>query len=435
MTQLLDSLNQQLQYVAASSVFYRDRLAEVGLAGGARSMVQFLEAPPLMNKEIERESLDASAERFGHPFGLHLCADPRNLYSVMTTSGTTGPPTWYLFTRDDWRRGLAADRRALRFAGVRRGDTAIYVFAAGSYIATLHVDAMRQMGVTTFEAGAHLAPERLAEMCERLHPSVILGTPTTMFAILDTGWRPAPEHPIRTIICGGEPAAAIPRVRERLESGFSGTVRDIFGPVSGNMFMSCDAPSYSGLHFLSPESGLGPIDLHSPLNRAHIPMGPGAEGELYYTALRHEAAPLIKYASGDMVRVDPSPCACGSSAPRVNFRGRVADMVAVGAARVGPWHVREAAAELSALSSNIRLVQPRLKSPALHVLAEASGDLRAAKADARRLETTLAARFRISVEVIPVPPGTLPGGAPKTALTLSEEDADALLAYLARKET
>src|SRR5581483_6267953 len=157
--------------------------------------------------------------------------------------------------------------------------------------------------------------------------------------------------------CGGEPAAGIPGVRAALEGGFGGALYDIFGPVSGNMFMSCSSPSYAGLHFLSPDAGLGGADLHE-VGTGRVLSGDGVEGELYYSALRHEAAPLVKYASGDMVRVARGRCQCGSTRPRVFFRGRIADMVPVGGRRIGPWAIREALAAVPGVSPNIRVVTP-----------------------------------------------------------------------------
>jgi phenylacetate-CoA ligase len=434
MTSTLSALHQQLRYVSDRSPFYRRALQQAGIDPGTVSLDEFLALPPLMDKEVERELLEESQRKDGHPFGSHLCAAPEDLSHVLTTSGTTGAPTWYLFTRSDWRRAMAVDKRALRSAGVRRGDRAVYAFRSSGYIATLHVQALRELGVVVFEAGAESSPERLADFCERLRPTIVLGTPTTLTAVLATGWRPPPDARVRIIICGGEPAAGIPGVRSKLEGGFGGALYDIFGPVSGNMFMSCSAPAYAGLHFLSPDIGLGGTDLHE-VGTGRSLTGNGDEGELYYSALRHEAAPLVKYASGDMVRVVRGRCECGSTRPRVFFRGRIADMVSVGDRQFGPWTIREALAAVPGVSPNIRVVTPSRQNR-LWVLAEASSDGAGAGAAASAAairegaEQELTARLGVRVRVDLVAPGALPTTAAKTAFVMTEDAA----AYVLRPQ-
>lgn len=426
MTDRLRALNRQLAYVADRSPFLRELLAEAGVVGHVDTLDAYLTLPALMDKTVERHSLDESERRLGHPFGLHLCADPDKLHVVLTTSGTTGPPTWYLFTEDDWQRALSVDRAALGLAGIRRGDRAVYAFASGGYIATIHVHALRRMGVVTFEAGAHLAPERLAEMIRRLRPTVILGTPTTLSAALDAGGPLPSDARARVLICGGEAAAAVPQVRSRLEEGFGGRLHDIFGPVSGNMFVSCGTSPYTGLHFVSPAIGLGLEDVHQPGGGQLVAPADRIEGELYYTALRHEAAPLVKYASGDVVSVDRSPCPCGAGTERVFFHGRVADMVAAGDARIGPWHVREEIASVERLSTNIRVVRPSRPNDRVRLLVESLPG-GATVADGARLKAALEGRFRVPFNVRVMAAGSLTVSSPKTVLTIDEADADRLV--------
>ena len=60
--------------------------------------------PVFMVKDDERRSAEQSLEKYGHPFGLHLCASVENLYLTGTTSGTTGMPTFsYTFTENDMK--------------------------------------------------------------------------------------------------------------------------------------------------------------------------------------------------------------------------------------------------------------------------------------------------------------------------------------------
>lgn len=67
-------LRKQLKYCYTHSNFYRRKFDEVGfLPGDIKTWEDFRKIPPLMDKEEERKSQQESIERFGHPFGIHLC--------------------------------------------------------------------------------------------------------------------------------------------------------------------------------------------------------------------------------------------------------------------------------------------------------------------------------------------------------------------------
>jgi phenylacetate-CoA ligase len=86
----------------AGSAFYRSRLERLGVEPGDIRGVDDLERlPVLLGKEDERELQEQSRATAGHPFGDHLCVDPAEVVAVASTSGTTGTPTFYAFTRED----------------------------------------------------------------------------------------------------------------------------------------------------------------------------------------------------------------------------------------------------------------------------------------------------------------------------------------------
>src|SRR6185436_14269046 len=60
------------------------------------------------------------------------------------------------------------------------------------------------------------------------------------------------------------------------------------------------------------------------------------------TTFRRLASPLIRYRTGDLVCVDPKPCACGRALVRLEggIRGRVDDMVVIRGNNVHPAAVQ-----------------------------------------------------------------------------------------------
>src|SRR5688572_14058659 len=62
----------------------------------------------------------------------------------------------------------------------------------------------------------------------------------------------------------------------------------------------------------------------------------GAEGEYIITHLDREACPLVRYRTGDILRVRTKPCACGRTGFRMDIVGRSDDMLIVRGMNVFP---------------------------------------------------------------------------------------------------
>ncbi|MDH7485615.1 MAG: hypothetical protein QHJ81_04985 [Anaerolineae bacterium] len=95
--------------------------------------------------------------------------------------------------------------------------------------------------------------------------------------------------------------------------------------------MYAECPAHAGLHLwmdgviheIIPD-GQAPAG-HEPPETLFVDQAPpGTEGEYVITTFT-EALPLIRYRTGDRIRVlDTAPCACGVTHPRVLFTGRMA---------------------------------------------------------------------------------------------------------------
>ncbi len=93
-------LPKQLKYCYDNSEFYKQKFDDAGAAPeDIKTIDDLRQLPVFMIKDDERKSAEASLEKYGHPFGLHLCAPVEDIYLTGTTSGTTGTPTFsYTFT-------------------------------------------------------------------------------------------------------------------------------------------------------------------------------------------------------------------------------------------------------------------------------------------------------------------------------------------------
>ena len=84
----------------------------------------------------------------------------------------------------------------------------------------------------------------------------------------------------------------------------------------------------------------------------------GWKGRSSLPALNRECGPLIRWRDKDIIHVTISPCACGRPGPRLEFRGRVDDMLLVRGVNVFPNAVRDVVNRVSELTTgNIRIVK------------------------------------------------------------------------------
>src|SRR5207302_1007373 len=144
-------------------------------------------------------------------------------------------------------------------------------------------------------------------------------------------------------------------------------------------------------------------------------------GELVYTHLRREAAPLLRFRSRDHVRIWVSPCSCGRTSLRVRCIGRTDDMLIVRGVNVFPSAVREVVARFQPSVTGAIQIRPKRRGvkqdPPLPIVVE--GDAALTEAIAKEIRNTLL----FSAEVRLVKPQSLPRSEYKSQLVDYSEAA------------
>ena len=166
------------------------------------------------------------------------------------------------------------------------------------------------------------------------------------------------------------------------------------------------------MHFSA--EGLIHVELIDPDTQKTVEMKDGATGELVYTHLQREAAPMLRFRSRDHVMVWTSRCACGSSALRVRCIGRTDDMLIVRGVNVFPSAIREVVARFQPRVTGALLIRPRSKGvkqePPLPLLVEGEPAL------AGEIETAIRGTLGIRAEVRMVARESLPRSDYKSKL-------------------
>jgi phenylacetate-CoA ligase len=236
--------------------------------------------------------------------------------------------------------------------------------------------------------------------------SVVFCTPTYALRLAEVARAEGidlPASPVRALIVAGEPGGSIPATRARIESAWGARVFDHNGLTEvGPMGIEC-VENPAGLHLLE---GDYIIEVLNPESLQPVPAG--EIGELVVTNLNRLGSPVIRYRTGDRVRVDPKPCPCGRVFLRLDggILGRTDDMIHVRGNNVYP------AALEGILHRFPEVAEYRVEVRQNGALAELRIDVEpagAASADlAERIGKTIRDELWFKPEVAIVSPGTLP---------------------------
>jgi phenylacetate-CoA ligase len=331
-------VQRAVRYCADHAEHYRAGLAAAGAAPeDIRSLADLEQLPVLLTKTDEVALQAESIERLGHPFGAHLCAPVDDVVSIASTSGTTGDPMYYAFTRRDVEVTDALWADAFTLAGIRPGDTVVHAFGLSMFLAGVPiVRAFERMGARCFPVGAEAGSERLLRIIRQARPRVICCTPS--YAEHLTEKADLTEIGIEHVLCAGEPGAGLPEVRARLSEGFGGAaVTDLLGGVHGIVNASCSA--HDGMHVLGGAHSVQ--QLMDPETGKPVPIVDGATGVRVKTTLDWEAQPQLRASVGDVYEVRTGVCACGRTEPRTKVIGRIDDLLIIKGVKLYPGAVQD----------------------------------------------------------------------------------------------
>ncbi|EFK09282.1 conserved hypothetical protein [delta proteobacterium NaphS2] len=411
-------LQKQMRYVYYNSNFYRKTFRDAGAhPDDVKSIDDFRRLPIFLDKEKDRLTQEKTREDEGHPFGEYLCTSTRNVRAMHTTSGTTGLPVFEGFTEHDINVQNEVLSRAFWRMGMRPGDFVLHGFGLSMWLAGLMpLRALQSFGALGIPLGAEAGTERFLQFAKLTSPKHMIGIPSFVEHLI----RKAPEVGgfemrdlgLETIMCAGEPGAGIPETRKRIQDATGARLYDSTGGLWGLWGVSCDAPTYQGIHLVGEDYCF--IDLVDPETKEPVDMsGPTATGEWVVTALEWEAAPAFRYAYGDIVELVNEPCECGLPGTRVRYAGRADDLLIVKGVNVYPMAIKTVIDSfVPKVTSEMRIVlttKPPKVEPPLQMKVEygpdiAEADLGSLKSE---LEAAISRRLRVRPAIELVPPNTL----------------------------
>ena len=343
---------------------------------------------------------DLVEDQAAHPlFGTNLTYPPERYVRVHQTSGTTGAPLRWLDTRASWEWWARCWGFVLAGAGVREGDRAFFPFSFGLFVGFwAGFEGAQALGALAIPGGGQDSAARLAAM-QTLGATVLVCTPSYALHLLQVARErgiDAGKLPVRITVHAGEPGAGIPAVRARIEAGWSARAFDHAGMTEmGAWGYECEAQA--GLHVNESEFVAEVID---PVTGV-----PAPEGELVLTNLGRVGSPLVRYRTGDRVRLAAAACACGRTFRRLEggILGRLDDMLIVRGVNVFPSAIEGIVRRFPVEEFQVEVFRDG-ELDEVRVLVEVEGGVDGAL----RVQEALRAGLGIRLDVTPVAVGSLP---------------------------
>ena len=416
----LAKLCEQVKYVGEHSEFYKEKFRSSGFNLQEISSVEGLAALPFTTKAELRDSQEASP-----PFGRHLAASMSDIVRVTATSGTTGKSVFQGYTVHDTLRRTESIARVLWGFGVRPGDRVINGFALSMFNAGIPLcAAVEHMGAVSIPAGAERRVEGMLKLMQQLKPTVWIGTPSFAAALVEKCVEvlgmPAYELGLRIVCGGGESGFEQPAFQRRMEAAWGTPYIYDWASTSDahpNVFAHCE--HRSGKHHITPDFAL--VELIDPKTGNIIEMADGVQGEYIFSHLDRQACPLLRYRTGDVIRVNTSECACGRTGFRMDIIGRSDALLIVRGADVFPSALQDVIGTFA--SQGIGPFQIVLSEPGptvvspLRIRVESSGEGAYLKAS---IEQAIREELRVSSTIELVASGALGRTETKSRLIVLE---------------
>lgn len=378
--------------------FYRKKL---GLAGvrtpeDVARWDDFRSLPFTTKKEL-------SEDQAANPScGSNLTYPVDHYVRIHQTSGTTGRALRWMDTESDWKWFTDCWVDVFRGAGVTAEDRIFFAFSFGPFVGFWSAfEAAHTLGALAIPGGGMDSLQRIRAILDN-DATVLCSTPTYALRLDEVAREDGidlSDSSVQTTIHAGEPGAGIPSTRKKIEAAWGAKCYDHAGATEVGPW-GYECAEQAGLHLnegafifevIDPETGTS----------AH-------EGELIITNLGRVGSPVIRYRTGDRVRLSSSTCACGRTFKRLDggVIGRIDDVITIRGVSVYPSAIEDLVRAFSEVGEFAVDVERRGTMDDMVLRLEVAGSEPGLISS--QVQRVIREALGLRVEVQVVPQGTLP---------------------------
>ena len=300
-------LQEVLHYVNTYSVYYKNLFQKHKIEVSNIKSLEDLQQIPTTTKE--------DLQRFNDDF---LCVPTHKIIDFATTSGTLGDPVTFGLTDNDLDRLAYNEAISFDCAGIKEGEIVqLMTTMDRRFMAGLaYFLGLRKMKVGIIRVGAGI-PELQWDSILKYKPTYLITVPSFLLKLIEYADYQGINYNnlgIKGAICIGESLR---------NQDFSNSIlaEKIASKWNIKLF-STYASTEMSTAFTECEHGVG--GHHHPeliivevLDDENKPVKEGESGELTITTIGVEAMPLIRFKTGDIVKLHTNSCACGRNTLRV----------------------------------------------------------------------------------------------------------------------
>jgi len=312
----LRRVNEIIDYARRNTPFYRRHLASLA------------DAPLSALSDIARIPFTTPSDLADDPSGfLAVRQDDVARIVTLRTSGSTGEAKRLFFTEGDLE--LTVDFFHHGMSTLVRPGQRVAVLLPGERpdsVGDLLVRGLRRMDVHALAYGPVTDPLHAARAVASYQAHCLVGIPTQVLAVARTRAGAAiGKGIIESILLSTD---YVPRaIAETLEEVWGCRVFTHYGMTEMGLGGGVECEALDGYHLREGDLYFEVVD-----HETGDACSDGAMGEVVFTTLTRRGMPLIRYRTGDIARIIPQPCPCGSYLRRMErVRGRWD-----GAVRLGP---------------------------------------------------------------------------------------------------
>jgi phenylacetate-CoA ligase len=300
-------LQEVLQYVSANSVYYQNLFQEHKIDISKINTLEDLQLIPTTTKEdLQRNNDD------------FMCVPTHKIIDFATTSGTLGDPVTFGLTDNDLDRLAYNEAISFDCAGIKEGDIVqLMTTMDRRFMAGLaYFLGLRKMKVGVIRVGAGI-PELQWDSILKYKPTYLITVPSFLLKLIEYADSHGIDYNnlgIKGAICIGESL--------RNQDFSNSILADKIASKWNIKLFSTYASTEMSTAFTECEHGVG--GHHHPeliivevLDDENKPVKEGESGELTITTIGVEAMPLIRFKTGDIVKLHTNPCMCGRNTLRV----------------------------------------------------------------------------------------------------------------------
>ncbi len=261
-----------------------------------------------------------------HAWESFICISLSHVERMVSlqTSGTTGPSKRIAFSQEDL--DATEDFFAVGMSPLIHSGQRLLALWPGAHlphgVSALLRKALSKNAIEVFDGHAAATEQSLSHELISHNPHTVVGAPCQIRILLDILENPSSnlqKHfplALRSILTSGEGLS--PELEQRMQALGLFSL-DHYGITEAGYSVGVECMAQNGYHMRELDLF---VEIIQPQDTA--PMPNGQYGEVVITTLGRTAMPLIRYRTGDIAKILPAPCPCGSPLRRLSrLQGRM----------------------------------------------------------------------------------------------------------------